>query len=177
MHIKCCNCFRYEVAVFDEIKKVHEIGHQYFCSICRRIFSSESEHYELMMAGYSDWIFDEDDKENINSSDHDPIVFTILRKKFGCLPSEPQPASPDNNDFCWTEGMFKSQFQILNVFLEENNFERANETCSGILMEIQKISIGKDGKKVNTIIFSMLIVCNYFFVGHDQKNWRNHFTI
>lgn len=56
-----------------------------------------------MMAGYSDWIFDEDDKENNNSSDHDPIVFTILRKKFGCLS---QPSSPNNNEFCWTEDMF-----------------------------------------------------------------------
>lgn len=130
------------------MKKVQE-GHQYFCRICTRIFSSEIEHYELMMAGYSDWIFDVDDKKNINSSDRDPTVFTILREKFCCVPSEPQSSTPSNNEFCWTEDMFKGQFQMVNVFLDENDFERANATCFGILVEIEKISIGRDLKSID----------------------------
>lgn len=143
---------RYEVAVFDEMKKLQEIGH-HFCKICKRIFSSESEHYELTMAEYSDWIFEVDDKKDVNSSNHDPIVFTILREKFSSVPSEPHPSSPNNNAFCWTEDMFKSQFQMVDVLLEENDFMRANATCFGILMEIEKISTGKDGKSIDNLIF------------------------
>lgn len=117
----------------EELKEVRD---EYYCRICKRNFSSEDEHYELMMAEYSDWILDE-----YNDNNDGPKVFSFLQKKFGLERSqEEQISQPCNMGFCWTEDMFTSQLHVLSTLIEEKDFERVDVVASGILMEIEKLS-------------------------------------
>lgn len=135
--------FRCENNITEEMKRIDEMGHQYLCRICKRNFSSEDEHYDVMMGEYSDWILDADVDTDVSSN-----VFAFLRNKF-YLETETlaeMPSSASSQQFCWTDDMFQSQLLILGALLDENHFQRANATSFGILMEIEKMLNGHTGK-------------------------------
>lgn len=110
-----------------------------------------------MIAEYSDWILDDNDNKNRDSSDHRQIVFSALRRKFN-LESEGEPdRTPNNNGFCWTNDMFQCQFQVLSVLLEDNDFESADAISFGILTEIEKILRINEGRSTNNIIVLIIL--------------------
>lgn len=111
-----------------------------------------------MMAAYSEWILDENDNKNSDSSDHCQTVVAVLRSKFYL---ESKSSSTLNNEgFYWTEDMFESQFQVLSALIDENDFERANVISFGILMEIEKILNVNEGRSTNNfIVLNILKLC------------------